>query len=107
MQQRGAAIIKARKASSALSAASSACDHIFDWINGTDPGCFTSMGVISDGSYGIPEGIMYSFPVHCTAGEWEIVQGLEIDERSRKLMDASAQELVEEKALAMDCLKDI
>ena len=107
VQQRGAAIIKARKASSALSAASSACDHIFDWINGTDPGCFTSMGVISDGSYGIPEGIMYSFPVHCTAGEWEIVQGLEIDERSRKLMDASAQELVEEKALAMDCLKDI
>lgn len=104
VQQRGAAIIKARKASSALSAASSACDHVNDWINGTKPGTFVSMGVISDGSYGIPEGIMYSFPVTCKGGDWEIVQGLEIDERSRGLMDATAKELVDEKALAMECL---
>lgn len=105
VQQRGAAIIKARKLSSALSAASSVCDHVRDWLNGTADGTFTSMGVISDGNtYGIPAGIMYSFPVMCADGEWKIVPGLKIDERSRKLMDATAQELVEEKGLAMECL---
>ena len=105
VQQRGAAIIKARKLSSALSAASSVCDHIFDWLNGTPDGSFTSMGVISDGnSYGIPSGIIYSFPCTCDAGEWKIVEGLKIDARSRKLMDATAEELVEEKKIAMECL---
>merc|ERR1711990_900606 len=104
VQQRGAAIIKARKLSSALSAASSACDHIRDWWLGTAPGTFVSMGVMSDGSYDIPKGIIYSFPVTCKNGEWSIVQGLEIDARSRDLMDKTAKELVDEKAMAMECL---
>jgi len=105
VQQRGAAIIKARKFSSALSAASSACDHIRDWVLGTPEGTFVSMGVYSDGSYGVPAGLIYSFPVTCSAGEWTIVQGLPIDEFSRKKMDATAQELSEEKALAYSCLE--
>lgn len=105
VQQRGAAIIKARKLSSALSAASSACDHIRDWVLGTPEGTFVSMGVYSDGSYGVPAGLIYSFPVTCSGGEWTIVQGLLIDEFSRKKMDATAQELSEEKALAYSCLE--
>ncbi|KAL5229394.1 hypothetical protein ABZP36_028170, partial [Zizania latifolia] len=104
VQQRGAAIIKARKFSSAMSAASSACDHIRDWVLGTPEGTFVSMGVYSDGSYGVPAGLIYSFPVTCSGGEWTIVQGLPIDEFSRKKMDATAQELSEEKALAYTCL---
>ena len=104
VQQRGAAIIKARKQSSALSAASSACDHIRDWVLGTPEGTFVSMGVYSDGSYGVPAGLIYSFPVTCSGGEWTIVQGLPIDEFSRKKMDATAQELSEEKTLAYSCL---
>ncbi|XP_016648367.1 PREDICTED: malate dehydrogenase, cytoplasmic-like isoform X1 [Prunus mume] len=89
VQQRGAAIIKARKLSSALSAASSACDHIRDWVLGTPKGSWVSMGVYSDGSYGI---------------QWSIVQGLKIDEFSRGKLDATAQELIEEKSLAHSCL---
>lgn len=104
VQQRGAAIIKARNLSSALSAASSACDHIRNWVLGTPEGTWVSMGVISDGSYGIPEGVIYSFPVTCADGEWKIVQGLEIDANSRAKMDATAAELVEEKELAYSCL---
>ncbi|XP_024198244.1 malate dehydrogenase, cytoplasmic isoform X1 [Rosa chinensis] len=104
VQQRGAAIIKARKLSSALSAASSACDHIRDWVLGTPKGTHVSMGVYSDGSYGIQEGLIYSFPVTCEKGEWKIVQGLKIDEFSRKKLDATAQELIEEKSLAHSCL---
>lgn len=104
VQQRGAAIIKARKLSSALSAASSACDHIRDWVLGTPKGAWVSMGVYSDGSYGIQPGIIYSFPVTCEKGEWSIVQGLKIDEFSRGKMDATAKELMEEKALAYSCL---
>ncbi|KAG9452278.1 hypothetical protein H6P81_005182 [Aristolochia fimbriata] len=104
VQQRGAAIIKARKLSSALSAASSGCDHIRDWVLGTPKGAWVSMGVYSDGSYGIPAGIVYSFPVTCKNGEWSIVQGLKIDEFSRVKMDATANELVEEKSLAYSCL---
>jgi len=104
VQQRGAAIIKARKFSSALSAASSACDHIRDWVLGTPEGTWVSMGVYSDGSYAVPAGLIYSFPVTCSGGEWKIVQGLPIDEFSRKKMDATAQELAEEKALAYSCL---
>ncbi|XP_010495636.1 PREDICTED: malate dehydrogenase, cytoplasmic 2-like [Camelina sativa] len=99
VQQRGAAIIKARKLSSALSAASSACDHIRDWVVGTPEGTFVSMGVYSDGSYNVPSGLIYSFPVTCRNGEWTIVQGLPIDEVSRKKMDLTAEELKEEKDL--------
>eukprot|EP00262_Sarcandra_glabra_P004033 TRINITY_DN14_c0_g1_i1.p1 TRINITY_DN14_c0_g1~~TRINITY_DN14_c0_g1_i1.p1 ORF type:complete len:332 (-),score=65.27 TRINITY_DN14_c0_g1_i1:283-1278(-) len=104
VQQRGAAIIKARKLSSALSAASAACDHIRDWVLGTPEGTWVSMGVYSDGSYDIPAGLIYSFPVTCCNGEWTIVQGLQIDEFSRKKLDATAAELLEEKALAYSCL---
>ncbi|KAG8363414.1 hypothetical protein BUALT_Bualt19G0019900 [Buddleja alternifolia] len=104
VQQRGAAIIKARKLSSALSAASSACDHIRDWVLGTPKGTWVSMGVYSDGSYGIPAGLIYSFPVTCKNGDWSIVQGLKIDEFSREKMDATAKELAEEKSLAYSCL---
>ncbi|XP_048133401.1 malate dehydrogenase-like [Rhodamnia argentea] len=103
VQQRGAAIIKARKLSSALSAASGACDHIRDWVLGTPEGTWVSMGVYSDGSYNVPAGLTYSFPVTCRNGEWTIVQGLPINEFSRK-MDATAEELTEEKALAYSCL---
>ncbi|CAK8570633.1 unnamed protein product [Lathyrus sativus] len=104
VQQRGAAIIKARKLSSALSAASSACDHIRNWVLGTPEGTFVSMGVYSDGSYNVPAGLIYSFPVTCANGEWKIVQGLSIDEFSRKKLDLTAEELSEEKNLAYSCL---
>ncbi|XP_039141434.1 malate dehydrogenase-like isoform X2 [Dioscorea cayenensis subsp. rotundata] len=104
VQQRGAAIIKARKLSSALSAASSACDHIHDWVLGTPKGTWVSMGVYSDGAYDIQPGLIYSFPVTCENGEWSIVQGLKIDEFSRGKMNATANELAEEKSLAYSCL---
>ncbi|KAI3863275.1 hypothetical protein MKW92_036449 [Papaver armeniacum] len=104
VQQRGAAIIKARKFSSALSAASSACDHIRDWVVGTPEGTWVSMGVYSDGSYDVPAGLIYSFPVTCKNGEWSIVQGLSIDEFSRNKLNKTAEELSEEKALAYSCL---
>ncbi|XWS77278.1 hypothetical protein CRYUN_Cryun01aG0247500 [Craigia yunnanensis] len=105
VQQRGAAIIKARKLSSALSAASAACDHIRDWVLGTPKvGTWVSMGVYSDGSYGIQPGIIYSFPVTCEKGQWSIVKGLKIEEFSREKMDATAKELMEEKTLAYSCL---
>lgn len=104
VQQRGAAIIKARKLSSALSAASAACDHIRDWVLGTPKGTWVSMGVYSDGSYDVPSGLIFSYPVTCENGKWSIVQGLHIDEFSRKKLDATANELVEEKALAYSCL---
>jgi malate dehydrogenase len=92
--KRGAAIIEARGASSAASAANAAIDHIHDWVNGTD---WTSMAIPSDGSYGVPEGIISSFPVKCSGGSYEIIQGLEIDEFSRGRIDASVAELVEER----------
>ncbi|KAL4274120.1 hypothetical protein GQ457_13G025980 [Hibiscus cannabinus] len=104
VQQRGAAIIKARKLSSALSAASAACDHIRDWVLGTPEGTWVSMGVYSDGSYNVPAGVIYSFPVTCKNGEWTIVQGLAIDEFSRKKLDLTGAELTEEKELAYSCL---
>ncbi|GMJ01982.1 cytosolic-NAD-dependent malate dehydrogenase 2 [Hibiscus trionum] len=104
VQQRGAAIIKARKLSSALSAASAACDHIRDWVLGTPEGTWVSMGVYSDGSYNAPAGVIYSFPVTCKNGEWTIVQGLAIDEFSRKKLELTGAELTEEKELAYSCL---
>jgi malate dehydrogenase len=95
--KRGAAIIEARGASSAASAANAAIDHIRSWALGTAEGDWVSMAVPSDGSYGVPEGIVSSFPCTCVDGEWSIVQGLEIDDFSRARIDASAAELVEER----------
>jgi malate dehydrogenase len=106
VQQRGAAIIKARNLSSAMSAASSACDHIRDWVHGTPKDTWVSMGVFSDGSYNTPKGVIFSFPVKCSNGKWEIVQGLDIDDFSRQKIDATGKELVEEKELAEQCLKE-
>jgi malate dehydrogenase len=97
VQQRGAAIIKARGASSAASAASAALDHIHDWFHGTPAGDWVSMAVPSDGSYGIKEGVIYSYPVTIKDGSYQIVQGLSIDEFSRKRMDATDKELREER----------
>jgi len=97
VQKRGAAIISARKLSSAMSAAKAICDHMRDWWFGTSENEWVSMGVVSDGSYGIPEGIVYSFPVKINNGEWTIVQGLTISDFSREKMDATAKELLQEK----------
>jgi len=95
--KRGAEIIDARGASSAASAANGAIDHIRDWVLGTSDDDWVSMGVPSDGSYGIPEGLMYSFPVTCKDGDYSIVQGLKIDEFSQAKMDATQKELEEER----------
>jgi malate dehydrogenase len=95
--KRGAAIIEARGASSAASAANAAIDHVHTWVNGTPEGDWTSAAVVSDGSYGVPEGLISSFPVTSRNGRYEIVQGLEIDEFSRGRIDASVAELVEER----------
>ncbi|RSD07332.1 malate dehydrogenase [Amycolatopsis eburnea] len=95
--KRGAAIIEARGLSSAASAASAAIDHVYTWVNGTPAGDWTSAGVVSDGSYGVAEGIISSFPVTAKDGKYEIVQGLEIDDFSRARIDASVAELVEER----------
>ncbi|TDD00966.1 malate dehydrogenase [Saccharopolyspora terrae] len=95
--KRGAAIIDARGASSAASAANAAIDHVHTWVNGTPEGDWTSAGVVSDGSYGVPEGLISSFPVTARDGKFEIVQGLEIDEFSRERIDASVAELSEER----------
>ena len=97
VQVRGAEIIKARGLSSAASAASAAIDHMNNWELGTAENDWVSMAIPSDGSYGIAEGIIYSFPVTCSNGQYEIVQGLEIDEFSREAMNASESELLEEK----------
>lgn len=96
VQQRGAAIIKARGLSSAASAANAAIEHMRDWAHGTE-GKTVSMGIHSDGSYGVAEGLIYSFPVTCAEGQYSIVQGLEINEFSQGLMDKSEQELSEER----------
>jgi len=104
VQQRGAAIIKARGASSAASAASSAIDHMRSWALGTAEGDWVSMGVPSDGSYGIEPGIIYSYPCVCADGGYQIVQGLEIDDFSRARMDASEAELREERLAIEDLL---
>ena len=104
VQQRGAAIIKARGASSAASAASAAIDHMHDWALGSAEGDWVSMGVPADGSYGIAEGVIYSYPVICKGGDYEIVPGLEINDFSRQRMDATDQELREERAGVADLL---
>ncbi len=99
VQQRGAAIIEARGASSAASAANAAIDHVHDWVLGTVEGDWVSMGVPSDGSYGVPEGLLCGFPTRCEDGEWSIVQGLELDEFSRARVDASVAELGSEREM--------
>ncbi|MGO9425920.1 MAG: malate dehydrogenase [Steroidobacteraceae bacterium] len=103
VQQRGAAVIKARGTSSAASAASAAIDHIHDWVIGTRAGDWVSMGIPSDGSYGIPEGVIYSYPVTCEGGRYRIVPGLSINEFSREKMLATHRELCEER----DGVKDL
>ena len=104
IQQRGAAIIKARGSSSAASAASAAIDHMRDWALGTPDGDWVSMAVPADGSYGIGEGVMYSYPVTCKGGRYEIVQGLSVDEFSRGRMDATHRELLEEREGVRDLI---
>jgi malate dehydrogenase len=104
VQQRGAAIIKARGASSAASAASAAIDHMHDWILGTPDGDWVSMGIPADGSYGIEPGIIYSYPVRCSGGDYEIVQGLDIDDFSRERMTRTEAELREERAAIEELL---
>jgi malate dehydrogenase len=103
VQQRGAAIIKARGQSSAASAASAAIDHVRDWVHGTPPDDWVSMAVPADGSYGVQPGVIYSYPVRCRAGEYEVVQGLSIDDRSRERMRVTEKELREER----DGVKDL
>ena len=98
VQQRGAAIIKARGASSAASAASSAIDHVRTWVQGTVDGDWVSMAIPSDASYGVREGVFYSYPVTCNGGSYQIVQGLDIDDFSRGRMQATEEELFEERA---------
>jgi malate dehydrogenase len=98
VQQRGAAIIKARGASSAASAASAAIDHVRDWALGTAGDDWVSMAVASDGSYGVPEGVVYSYPVRCVRGEYQIVQGLAVDDFARSKLKATDAELREERA---------
>jgi len=95
--KRGAAIIEARGASSAASAANAAIDHVRDWALGTPVGGWTSAGIVSDGSYGVPDGLISSFPVTSAGGEWEIVRGLDLNPLSRSRLDASVAELVEER----------
>jgi malate dehydrogenase len=95
--KRGAAIIEARGASSAASAANAAVDHVRDWVTGTPEGDWVSMSVPSDGSYDVPEGLISGFPCECSGGSWTVVQGLEIDDFSRAKIDASAAELAEER----------
>jgi len=97
VQQRGAEVIEARGSSSAASAANAAIDHMHDWVLGSADGDYVSMGIPSDGSYGVEEGVISSFPVVCSDGNHEIVQGLEIEDFSRRRIDASVAELVEER----------
>lgn len=103
VQKRGAEIIEARGASSAASAAHAALEHMRDWVAGGPEGTWLSMGIPSDGSYDIPEGVIYSYPVTCSGGNYEIVQGLDIDEFSREKMTATLTELQEER----DAVKDL
>nr|XP_036217816.1 malate dehydrogenase, cytoplasmic isoform X1 [Bactrocera oleae]XP_036217817.1 malate dehydrogenase, cytoplasmic isoform X1 [Bactrocera oleae] len=101
VQKRGAAVIAARKMSSAMSAAKAACDHMHDWWHGTTSGQFVSMGVISDGSYGAPKDVVFSFPVEISKGKWKIVQGLQLDDFAKSKLALTGKELEEEKGEAM------
>src|SRR5690606_19328472 len=105
VQKRGAAIIEARGLSSAASAANAAIEHIRDWVLGTPSGDWVTMGIPSDGSYGIPEGVIFGYPVTCKDGAYAIVQGLEISEFSRARIEATHKELLEERAAIEDLLR--
>jgi malate dehydrogenase len=97
VQKRGAAIIEARGLSSAASAANAAIDHIRTWVSGTPEGDWVTMGVPSDGSYGIAEGVIFGYPVTCRGGQYQVVKGVEVSEFSRKRIDATLKELHEER----------
>merc|ERR1711874_593952 len=101
VQKRGAAVIAARKLSSAMSTAKAASDHMKSWFSSTPADDWVSMGVFSDGSYGTPEGVMFSFPVTITNGKWAIVQGLEIDDFAKGKLDLTGKELCEERDEAL------
>ncbi len=101
--KRGAAIIDARGASSAASAANAALEHMRDWVNGSN-GQWLSMGIPSTGAYGIPEGLIFSFPVECSGGEYTIVEGLDINEFSQARLDATRKELEEERDAVADLI---
>jgi malate dehydrogenase len=103
VQKRGAAIIEARGASSAASAANAAIDHVYDWVHGTAAGDWVSMAIPSDGSYGVEEGLISGFPVTTSGGSYEIVQGLEISDFARARIDATVAELGEER----DAVKEL
>jgi len=107
IQQRGAAVIKARKASSAASAANAIVNHMHDWIFGTTEGDWVSMAVLSDGSYGIAPGVFFSYPVTVKDGKYSIVHGLDINDFSRKKIEETTAELFDEKAQAFEFLKDL
>ena len=104
VQQRGAEVIKMRGSSSACSAANAIADHLRDWMQGTAEGTHVSMAVASDGSYGIPKGLIFSYPVTIKGGEWSIVQGIEIDSDFQARLDATKQELLDEQKLAFGTL---
>lgn len=106
VQKRGAAVIAARKMSSAMSAAKAACDHMHDWWNGTQSGNYVSMGVISDGSYGAPKDIIFSFPVEIVNKQWRIVQGLKLDDFANSKLAVTGKELLEEKQEAMSVVQE-
>jgi len=90
-----------------MSAAKAICDHLRDWHFGISEGCWTSMGTYSNGEYGVPEGIVYSFPIHISSdGSYKIVEGLSINDDSRKRMEATANELIEEKAMALEFISE-
>ena len=97
VQKRGAAVIDARGASSAASAANAAVDHVRDWVRGTPDGDWVSMGIPSDGSYGVDEGLIFGFPVTCSGGSYEIVQGLELNDFSKSRLDVTVNELKDER----------
>jgi len=104
VQQRGAAVINARKLSSAASAANAALEHVRDWVNGSH-GKWLSMGVASDGSYGVKPGLIFSFPVTIEGGKYKIVQGLKITEESQKRLDITTEELLSERKAIESMLK--
>ena len=97
VQKRGAAVIEARGASSAASAANAAVDHVRDWVMGTSDGDWVSMGIPSDGSYGVEEGVIFGYPVTCSGGSYEIVQGLDLNEFSQSRVDVTVNELKDER----------
>lgn len=103
MQQRGAEVLAARKLSSALSAARAIANHLKDWVQGTAPGEFVSMGVYTaaDNPYDVPGDIFFSFPVTCAGGKWAVVPGLTLSPETKRRLPATVEELVEERALAL------